>query len=40
MGTKYGISLSFKNVELEMSYKSKEHISRQKDTVFQLEHFL
>lgn len=31
---------SFKNVELEMSYKSKEQISRHKDIMFHLENFL
>jgi len=31
---------SFKNVELEMSYKSNKQISRHKDTVFHLENFL
>jgi len=30
----------FKIVESEMSYKSKEQISRHKDTVFHLENFL
>jgi len=31
---------SFKNVELEMSYKSKEQTSRHKDTLLHLENFL